>query len=142
VAVTSASIVIAVAAMGLLPREHFVKENVDLIEVNHYHDEHGRLIFDQVIFYDWSPIDGRYQVRDWRLLKSPSQVPRRNWRSGGYQVIWNDERTGDTLRQIDARSLRETWTNHDPEMRERAFLPQEKRRTLLKLHRGQQRRRR
>jgi hypothetical protein len=37
------------------------------------------------------------------------------------------------LRQIYAKQFRETWTQYDPELTEREFLPKDKRRDLRKL---------
>ena len=34
--------------------ELVLRESVDAIELNHFYDEQGRLVFDQLIFYEWS----------------------------------------------------------------------------------------
>ena len=39
--------------VGLISTEDIAREEVDLIEVNHFFDEQGRLVFEQLIFYDW-----------------------------------------------------------------------------------------
>lgn len=114
-------------AWGICPREDIAVETVDLIEVNHFHDDQGRLVFDQCIFYDWSPLDGRYMVRAWRLVKHNSQLPRRDFANDGYVAIWQD---ADVVRKVRAESMRETWTQHDPELVEREYLPKERRRDL------------
>jgi hypothetical protein len=116
-----------VVVLGIHPQEDVARESVDLIEINHFYDEHGRLVFDQVIFYDWSPRDSRYMVRAWRLVKNPSQLPQRDWRDGGYTAVWQD---GEVLRDVHATAMRETWTQYDPELVEREYLPKEKRREL------------
>jgi hypothetical protein len=116
-----------VVVLGLNPAEDVARERVDLMEVNHFYDEQGRLVFDQVIFYDWSPEHSRYMVRAWRLVKNPSQLPERDWRDGGYQAVWQD---GEVLRRVRAASMRETWTQYDPELIEREYLPKERRREL------------
>jgi hypothetical protein len=108
------------------PAEALV-DRCDLAEVNHFFDEQGRLVFDQVIYYDWSPAAGRYQVRAWRLIKSPDAIPRRDWQRGGWRAVWQD---GDALRDVSAAHFRETWTQHDPELAEREHLPKEQRREL------------
>jgi hypothetical protein len=102
-------------------------ECVDLIEYNHFFDEHARHIFDQVIFYDWDQDEARYNVRAWRLVKNPNQIPVRDWDTGWYSALWSD---GEQLRYIRSRSIRETWTQYDPELIEREHLPKEKRREL------------
>ena len=64
----STSLAVCLTAFGLAPAKTAAVDEVDLVEINHFFDEQGRLVFDQVIFYDWCPEDSRYQVRDWRLL--------------------------------------------------------------------------
>jgi hypothetical protein len=125
-----------VVSLGIAPREDVARETVDLIEVNHFYDEHGRLVFDQVIFYDWSKDDARYMVRAWRLVKNPAQLPQRDWKDGGYTAVWQD---GELLRHVRAKSTRETWTQYDPELVEREFLPKERRKELraVKVNRSQ-----
>ena len=116
-----------VVAFGLNPTEDVARERVDLMEVNHFYDEQGRLVFDQIIFYDWSPEHSRYMVRAWRMVKNPAQLPERDWRDGGYLSVWQD---GEVLRRVRAESMRETWTQYDPELIEREYLPRERRREL------------
>ncbi len=128
-AVAAVASVPADSAYGLQPQPDVARDEVDLIEINHFHDEQGRLVFDQVIFYDWSPMHSRYLVRAWRLLKTKSQIPVKDWEpTERFNAIWHD---GDTLRKVSARVLKETWTQHDPELVAREYLPKEKRRELL-----------
>jgi hypothetical protein len=117
-----------VVSLGIAPRGDVARETVDLIEVNHFYDEQGRLVFDQVIFYDWSKDDARYMVRAWRLVKNPAQVPQRDWKDGGYVAVWQD---GELMRHVRAASIRETWTQYDPELVEREYLPKERRKELM-----------
>jgi hypothetical protein len=116
-----------VVACGIAPVDDVPYEPVDLIEVNHLYDEQGRLVFDQIIFYDWSPRDSHYMVRAWRLVKSPAQLPKQDFRTGGYTAVWHD---GEVLRHVWAQSKRETWTQYDPDLIEREFLPKERRKEL------------
>jgi hypothetical protein len=122
-----------VVVLGLNPTEDVARERVDLMEVNHFYDEQGRLVFDQVIFYDWSPEHSRYMVRAWRLVKNPTQLPERDWREGGYLAVWQD---GEVVRRVQASSMRESWTQYDPELAEREYLPKERRKELRKELRG------
>jgi len=120
---------------------------VDLVEVNHFYDDKGDLVFDQVIFYDWTPKESRYNVRAWRLVKDFKPFPDRVWfdkvgREGGVVPAKYPERAGagyawrchwedaGTWRIVIAASHRETWTQYDPELTEREFLPKEKRKEL------------
>jgi hypothetical protein len=100
------------------------------IEINHFHDDQGRPVFDQIIFYDWSPTEHRYQIRDWRLLKNSNQLPLRSTSDGEYVAVWSDFKSRDVLRKTQAKLVRESWTQYDPELVEREFLPEGKRRKL------------
>jgi hypothetical protein len=123
----STTVCAALVSLAIAPREDVARESVDLIELNHFYDEHGRLVFDQVIFYDWSAPAARYNVRAWRLVKNPAQLPQRDWSAGGYSAMWQD---GEQLRHIQSSSFRETWTQYDPELVEREYLPKERRKEL------------
>jgi hypothetical protein len=125
------TLAVCVNAAVLTPVQDVACDQVDLVEVNHFYDEHGKRVFDQVIFYDWSPSNSRYQVRAWRLLKSQNQYPVRNWERGDWSAVWHD---GEGLREVRAASFRETWTQYDPELVERDYLPKDKRRELIKLN--------
>jgi hypothetical protein len=158
---------IVILLLGMPERDYPLVDRVMLVEVNHFYDEQGRLVFDQVIWYDW---DGdRYQIVDWRLLKGvrsdepvdqealkkhqawphkfPPPVPK--W-IGGHATpyhdsrlklwvsSWHDIKYKMAHRVVYAKLFRETWTCYDPELIEREFLPQERRRELRK-HEVQQR---
>ena len=118
---------IVLALFTLLPQEFVVRETCDLMEVNHFYDgDEARHVFDQLIFYSW---DGnRYQVLSWRLIKSDHLMPARDWRNGGYSVLWQD---GEVVRRVNSRDYRETWTQHDVELVEREVLPKERRKELI-----------
>ena len=124
----NAATLIITAVISLHPAQDVAVDEVDLIELNHFYDDRGRLVLDQVIFYDWSPADRRFNVRAWRLLKKPGQFPQRDWRTGKYVAIWHDQ---GVLRKVQATNYRESWTQRDPELEERAFLPKNERRGLL-----------
>ena len=127
---TTLTLALAWAVYSVSPPEHVVLDRVDVIEINHFFDEHGKLVFDQVLFYDWSASQSRYHVRAWRLLKSPAQIPQRDWQRGDYVSRWFD---GDSLREIRATTVRESWTQYDPELTEREHLPKERRKELRNL---------
>jgi hypothetical protein len=117
------------ASLCLNPIVDVAVDRVDLVELNHFHDEQGKQVFDQIIFYDWSPTRGRYNVLAWRLLKHPSQLPVRDWSTGDYVTVWRDNTV---VREVRAETMRESWTQYDPELIERSFLPKEQRRELRK----------
>jgi hypothetical protein len=118
---------LVLAAIASNPPENVVSDRVDVIEVNHFFDEHGKLVFDQILYYDWSKADSRYHVRAWRLLKSPAQIPQKDYQRGDYVATFYD---GDSMRTIRAGNVRESWTQYDPELVEREALPKERRREL------------
>lgn len=106
-----------------------VTDSVDLIEVNHFYDDQARLVFDQVIYYDWNYQSNKFDIRAWRLLKQPSQEPLKNIRTGEYEAFFWD---GDVFRRVVAKQFQETWTQYDPELREREYLPKDRRSELTK----------
>lgn len=120
---------LALSSFAISPREDVASERVDLIEVNHFYDDQGRLVFDQLLFYDWSQDEERYQLRDWRMLKQQDQLPRLDHERRMWVCHWFD---GNALRRVEAESVRETWAQYDPEVTEREFLPKENRRELRK----------
>jgi hypothetical protein len=119
---------LALLTLLVVPRDDVARESVDLVELNHFYDENGRLVFDQVIFWDWSDRDARYQVAAWRLVKHEVQLPRPDCCGRKFwTVLWQD---GDRHRAITAHAYRETWTQYDPELAEREYLPAANRREL------------
>lgn len=117
---------LALLLLSILPRDPTARDAVDLYEVNHFFDDCGRLVFDQAIMWRWCDHDCRHHVVAWRLIKHAGQLPQRSIR-GGYTSVWTD---GETLRRVDAASVRETFAQYDPELVERDYLPREERRGL------------
>lgn len=105
-----------------------VLDRVDLVEINHFCDERGRTIFHQLIFYDWCAATERYQVRAWKPLRKDYQYPTKNWRRSCYTAVWYDK---GVKRIVEAKVLRESWTQYDPELVEREYLAPENRTGLL-----------
>jgi hypothetical protein len=101
-------------------------EHVDLIELNHYYDENGAHLLDQLIFYDWDSREERYNIRAWRLLKTPSQMPRPI--NDGYETRF---REGSGECHVTSDKFQETWTQYDVELLERRNLPRELRKELF-----------
>jgi hypothetical protein len=118
---------VVIAVLGLSPPAASITDSVEIIELNHYFDADGRLIFDQIIFWEWFDGAGELHVVAWRLCKSPAQIPLRDWSRGGYAATWLD---GERFRQVRALSFRETWTQFDPEVEDRQFIPPDHRRGL------------
>ncbi len=105
------------------PPQYTVEERVDLIEVNHYHDKSGEFILNQVIFYEWSPTDLRFQIQDYKLMKQKTQFPARQI-GDEYFSVWHD---GNILRCVSSGCFSETWTQHDPNHKELSILKNENR---------------
>src|SRR3989344_2412654 len=76
-----------------------IEQEVDDMEVNYYYDDNGRLVFCQIIFWEFDEETGDKRVRAWRLQKSESQLPSKagEW----HQATWPD---GDTLRRVKSRN--------------------------------------
>jgi hypothetical protein len=108
------------------------KQRVDLIELNHFLDDTGRHVFDQLVFYEWNPDRSAYRVIAWRMVKRSGQLPQRTWHPPGYLCIWQDE---GVMREIWAPAFRETWTQSDPERENRKTFS-ENRRPELAVPRG------
>lgn len=118
------STILTMACSGAAPTMSEVVDRVDLIEVNHLYDQQGRHVIDQLIFYDWDSAARRFQVRAWRLLQSDEQHPRKSWAKEDFVTTWRDQ---NIIRRVHAVQIRETWTTHDPEVREREMYPMEQR---------------
>lgn len=109
-----------------IPNETVLDDSFDRVELNHFYDDEGRHIFDQVIWYDWD-IHNRHTIHAWRLVKNPSVIPILNRETGLYQSIFFDN---DVLRKVTAKYYIETWTQYDVELVDREFLKKELRRDL------------
>lgn len=138
---------------------------VDYIELNHFYDEQGRLVFDQVIMREWNPYSLHNDVVAWRLVKdgryksSPEMI--RAWMDKELERVKNkpekafpfvDQWVGSPMiptlengmyvsRYVDTSGFirkiickyppTETWTQFDPELIEREYLPKERRIELM-----------
>ena len=113
---------------------------VDMIELNHCHDEHGSFSFDQLIFWDWHK--GEFRCEGWRMAygcrDKTDEEHRKAWRKKAWDYQnypgkfvyqpWLPRRVRGRWimkdpkeeRQIESRYFRETWTRYDPERKNRA----------------------
>ena len=145
-----------------------LKDTVDMVEVNHFYDETGALIFDQIIYWNWSTLDAKFNVIAWRLMKNCREVLTTEEKkgraekqpivviadgtiirmpvipkflgsnqiptiqpNGKYRAIWYE---GDQIRKVWCSSVRETWTQFDPELLDRDTFPKDLRPGLKKTH--------
>jgi hypothetical protein len=112
---------------GLVPHSTIAFDRCDVVQIDHYYDDRWSLVFDQMIFWEWSEEQSMYRVLAWRLIKSKDQCPLRDWVAGGYVVRWMD---GSILREVRAESIRESWSQSDQEVENRNMFPVHKRRLL------------
>ena len=122
-----ASVLFSILLFGLLPAAPVVEDTADVVEVNHYYDEDGRQVFTQLIFWDWIADESAFRVFAWRMVKSPEQMPVYDWWRDCYVTQFLDQQT---LRRVVSKARRDTWTQYDPELFDRQFLPQQQRRGL------------
>jgi len=130
------SLAAAVAALALLagPQVAPVAESthrVDIVEVNAFYDGEGRLVFNQAIFWVW--MNDGHRVAAWSL-KPAATEPRRT--PGGKWVVYFED-SGHTY-TVFADSFRRTFTQDDPELIDREFLPAEHRPNFIEDSRSAQ----
>jgi hypothetical protein len=114
-------------------RSRDLTERVDLIELNHFYDELGRNMYDQVIFYEWSPDYRRFHVIAWCLVENDlSRMPTKVAGSDDYVVRWHD-RDAKTRREVRASLYRETWSRIDPERANKKLLDEKLRTSLIRV---------
>ena len=99
-----------------------VERRVDLIELNHYHDTQGIHVYDQIIFWERIPGNGKYRVQDWVLVEDQDTFHRRprSYTPGVHTVAWL---VNGKLLVVTSPLLKESWTQHDPERRDQAKWP-------------------
>ena len=106
---------------------------VDVIEYNHKCDValDGFPIsgFDQIIYWRWAPSQRKYEVLAYQMPRETEWQVRpfychasRRW----IAVFWHKE----ILVKLYAKSFRETWTMHDPEVDDHRFVQPSERRGL------------
>jgi hypothetical protein len=108
-----------------------LKERCDLVEWNHFYDEKGRLVFDQLIFYNWDPVTCRHQAAGWRT--TGVTAPFYDWGCGCWRAVWWEGSPYGVMRDVMAGGFKETWTQYDPELYEREHRPKEMRPDLRRV---------
>lgn len=121
------NLLLIIACIGLIPHDPVIDDRADVIEVNRYFDSEANLVFTQVIFWGWHDQQDTFRVRAWRFLKQEMQIPQRDWNRRTYVTIWVD---GAVMRRVQALAVQQTWSQFDPEVADRKFLPQHQRRGL------------
>jgi hypothetical protein len=119
---------------GRLLDSGYVVEVVDMIELNHFFDRNGRHIYDQIIFYERVSASGQFRVRAWCLVEDRESLNRRpqwNATNNMYHVDWLDSDQS-ILRSIRSRLYRESWSQVDPERRDKKVLEERYRLSLVR----------
>jgi hypothetical protein len=115
---------------------YVLEDQVDVQELNRYCDEQGRLINEQMIYYDYvydRKLRGNVQqVVAFRMKRGEIMIPRYNQNTQRYEALFHDSQNDNVLRKITSTSYVETWTQYDPEILERNKYPEELRRGLKK----------
>lgn len=113
----------------LVPHDSATVDRVEVIELNHYHDDHAKHVFDQLIGWNRNTGDEYYHV-EWWVLWKPGHTPvSRNYATGNWEATYT---TGIHLRKLVAPTFVETWTQYDPELYDRQFWPVSQRKGLSK----------
>lgn len=123
---------IALLLFAIVPQPSVVVEDrYDAVEINHYYDGQGNLLYDQIIFYDWSDRYGRFVIQDGRRFRVKPDIAK-NWKRNDYAVTWTVGDGQDTgTRSVKVKFLRdETWTQHDPMVEDQQDRPASERRLL------------
>ena len=118
---------IAALLLTTIPIDATALDSVDVLEVNHFHDDCGRHVFSQVIAWDFDYRACRFVCRDWRMIRCQHQRIQFDHGREDAFMLWQD---GDVTREVRAGSVRESWTQTDPELLDRDLLPKERRRLL------------
>ena len=110
-----------------------LEEEVDLMELNHFYDDCGRHVYDQIIFYEWGADLREYHVRAWCLISCDEKGQNQIWHThfdDRCHVRWFD-RDQRQFRQIHSNYFRETWSNIDPERANKKKLDERLRTALI-----------
>jgi hypothetical protein len=99
---------------------------VDVVEINTY-ERDGEIVLRQALLRRWLRLanGSSHYVEEWRVITSEPQTRKRG-NSVSVTIT-----TSDGMHTLQTRSLRETTTDHDPELREREIYSPEQRRAYL-----------
>lgn len=106
------SVLLTVLALGIIPHSPIISDTFDRVEINRYHDDNGRFVFEQLIFYDWDSYGGRFRCEGFLLAKD-DQRDKVSYSVEGNSIILNG---GGEIRNIKFKSLHRSWTQYDVEM--------------------------
>jgi hypothetical protein len=120
------SVLARLAVCLTTPQAEPVRDRCDAIEVNHFYDDEGRPVFTQLILVDRNA-QGGWDVVAWRMVKSPATQSR----SRPARDQWPQaDQDGDYFREVRTPFMAESFTQFDPELAAREWLPDNQRRGL------------
>lgn len=129
--------ILAALLLAVIPHSDVVRDECDVLELNHFYTGEGKLVFSQWIFLAWNELKSRHDVIEWAMAKGYGEiaidadklramvVPAK----GGWRLRFSH---ACVQREITATSFREIHTQYDREVDEREILPKERRRGLSK----------
>ena len=109
---------LAALMLAILPLDLPIRSRVDAIELNHYHDDKGDLVFSQAIVWRFNRATCRHEVQSWWLVKDGS--------ASGDMLRFD----GSVMRRVTTGRFFESWTQFDRELDDRQQVPVEERRNL------------
>lgn len=118
------ALVFSAALFGGVSPEPFATDHVDAVEVNHFHNSDGDLVFSQTLFREWD-FDDHY-IAAWRI--STNRQGQQMSIGGRQQLLWAGP---NGVRRVFTDRIFETWTQNDPEIDERNARPRAERRGLF-----------
>ena len=105
-----------------------IHDTVARIELNHVHDERGKLVYSQFIFSDFGPHG--FECLAWTMTQPHSDaILTRSFAPERYEVTWYDKEARTTRRIVSGVFL-ETWTRTDRERENQKVFPMWSRRGL------------
>lgn len=116
------------AALAVIPRLPVVEDRCEIIDANNvYSPEDGTITLRQCIY-----LDDHHGIIAWRTTR-PGMVPTWDRSRGCYTAVWFD---GNVLRRVRCRTVVESFWQSDYELASRAEWPEECRKNLGQLHKG------
>ncbi len=94
-----------------------------VVEYNHYYDDQGKIILEQIIWWEEDPYYGMV-VRDWAMKKDTESTFRVPY------FVYSKKH----MCFIKSKYALESWTQHDPEVLNRVLLPVRERLGFKTLH--------
>lgn len=116
--------------LSVIKADLTARDDCDLVELNSFFDCNARHVYDQIIFYEWSPSLNRYHVRAWVLSEGDKQ-PTKRYSDDKYIVRYTD-RDSNLPRVIVSPHYRRSWTQIDPERANKKLLDESERHGFVK----------